>query len=181
MRDYFRSLLLLVVGCLVGVFCCNFTFFEFEKQISFVDLSSLLVTSIIGLYIATKIQDSQSIQKTEKEIFISELKEILLKISFIKACYDANQFPFSDTVKFFKDINTDVHLINDLTDTSKKCRNVEFKNMFSYLQSMRNTITMISPHNGVINLSNDDLIIVDSMLSNLKKEAYSLILEINKA
>jgi positive regulator of sigma E activity len=72
-KNVFVILFSLLLGSLIGVFLCNYTFFEYDYKVSLFDVFSLFLTTGVGFYIALIITKSINSNSAEKQLLISEL------------------------------------------------------------------------------------------------------------
>lgn len=171
---------LLTSGVLLGVFFCNYTFFEFEKTIKITDIVSLGITSFLGFYIATNVNKVFTKNNSEKEFLIDEVKAVLKIVNKILSAVNERNLPFNPTKSNFKNINENLVLLEKLL-ASSHCKNIKLDDLRTNLYSLRNLVTSISPTNGNIILTNVNFNPIKISAANLKAKFYNLIFEINKA
>ncbi len=173
--------LVLVVGIIIGIIFCNWTYFDLKKDIQLDNLLSLALTSIIGLYIARTIQKQHSSLRNEKEFFIAELKDFKKQLEILYSFSDENNFPFNKTKNTFKELNQSLQLISGLIKESKNCKEVNFSTLNNQIISLRRNITAISPDSSSnIILPTTELILVEQELMTIKKSLYTIILTVNE-
>jgi hypothetical protein len=174
----------LLVGVLIGVFLCNWTYFEFEKSIKFTDLIGILATSIIGLYIASVIGHKESSSRAEKDFFINEIKLSLSNIEKLRYYSSVNGFPFQETVALFKEMNMHLNMLQLLLNNSTSCKEIKIgKAIFKIMKSLRSDISSISPDplSNVIKIKNTlSQKRIEAQLMSLKKEVTLFLLAVNK-
>jgi hypothetical protein len=178
-NKYFIYLCILTSGILLGVFFCDFSYFTFEKTIKISDLVSLVVTSTIGIYIATTVSRVFTKNNSEKEFLINEIKSTLKIINQILDQANERSLPFNKTVSNFKKANESLLLLKNLLKSSH-CSSINIDKISRKLVELRNLTTRISPINGVINLNSSDSSAIKASTLILKTELYKLIFEINK-
>ncbi len=176
---YFIYFCLLTSGVLLGVFLCNFSYFVFEKTINISDLISLLVTSVIGIYIATTVSRVFTKNNSEKEFLINEVKSILKIVNQVLDQVNDRSLPFNKTVNNFKKTNENLLLIENLIKSSH-CKAISIDKIIRNLLLLRNNATRISPINGFIILNPADYNLIRANTVLLKSELYKLIFDINK-
>lgn len=173
--------LAVIIGIILGVTFCNWSYFDLKKEIQLDSLFSLVITSIIGIYIAKTIQKQHSSLRNEKEFFISELKDFKKQLEKLYHFADENQFPFNDTKNTFKELNQSLNLISGLISESENCEGVDFSNLIQQIRSLRGYITSKSPDaNSNIVLPIREKIRVEQELNLVKKSLYTIILTVNK-
>lgn len=173
--------LAVIVGIIMGVTFCNWSYFDLKKEIQLDSVFSLVITSIIGIYIAKTIQKQHSSLRNEKEFFISELKDFKKQLEKLYHFADENQFPFNDTKNTFKELNQSLQLISGLISESKNCKGVDFSNLIQQIRHLRRYITSKSPDtNSNIVLPISEKIWVEQELTTVKKSLYKIILTVNE-
>ncbi|MEO7049642.1 MAG: hypothetical protein ABI091_30340 [Ferruginibacter sp.] len=170
---------LLIIGVLLGVFFCNYSYFEFEKTIKISDLGALVVTSLIGLYITTIVSKALTKNISEKEFLISETKIILEVVNELIALIHEKKLPFSKTVNRFKSVNENLLLLERLLDSSH-CKGISVTLIRDELITLRNKVTIISPTNGNIILDNNNYNVARTIVLKMKNLLYNLVFEINR-
>lgn len=179
MNKYFIYALCVTSGILLGVFFCNFSYFIFEKAVRLQDLLGLIVTSIIGIYIATNVSRAFAKNTSEKEFLIKEIKGALKLVNELIGLVHGKSLPFTKTVNNFKTINEDLLLLERLIESSH-CKGLKIKGVRDELISLRNVITKISPVDGNIPLVGDNYNIARVNVLKLKSLLYNLVFEVNR-
>lgn len=178
--SHIYNLCFIILGVILGVLFCNWSYFEIDKKLSLDSLFGLSITSLIGIYIAKTIQNQQSASRNEKDFFISEIKEAKKHFDKLSYFVDNNVFPFSDTKIIFKELNQNIGLVNTLIKESQSCKNVDFSAVSIDIRNLRRYITSKSPDTNLnIILSQSEKIWVEREIINAKKDLYRLLLKIN--
>jgi hypothetical protein len=118
-------------GILVGFLSTRYCFFEFDPEINLVDLLNLIVTVVLAIYVALFLQKKQGQDGAEKEIIISELKELKSENSILYDYVISGNLNINDTVRKFKTISVRLNSIKDLyrvCDISNSNNLAEIKN-----------------------------------------------------
>ncbi len=94
LNNVLKIICYLVVGCLIGVYICNYRYFTLDPSIELGDLLVLVVTSLLGVYIADNIQKHQSSDRKEKDFIIDEILEIRKEVNCLASHTETGIFPF---------------------------------------------------------------------------------------
>ncbi len=176
-----RFIIVAFLGGLIGVYLCNWQYFEFDKKLHVAELFALGVTSLVGLHIAGKLSQQQSSQRSEKDFYISEIKDFRNKLMKIKLKNDSGSVSFPESIYLFRDINYDISHLEELSKFSTFCRNTDFKKLRTQFVILRELITGISPVNDTIHIPMEIRLKTDTVLHNMKRELYQIILKVNSS
>lgn len=177
-----KALLFVSLGILLGVLFCNWSYFKIDSAIQITDLFCLLITSVVGLHIADKIQNRLSSSRSEKDFLIAEIKDFKSELNKIKNFNDRGSYDFNESKLLFKDLNQSLTQIENILSISsyKKKATEELKSIRDNFRKIRNRTLNILPINGTISIPNYIKLIVDKEINEIKKTAYELIIKINR-
>ena len=178
--EYIKYILLVGFGCLAGVIFSNWSYFTIGQSIEAVDVANLVITSLLGLYIAKTLQNQQSIVRSEKDFLISELKDFKTDLVKIKSDLERNCFEFEKTKSFFKDLNQRLKHFTENCQISSYCKKADSAKIQQDLIVLRSLITSIRPVNGNITLHTITKLQVEKRLNSINTNIYALIITINK-
>lgn len=178
-KNLFKILFSLLLGSLIGVFLCNYTFFEYDFKISLFDVFSLFLTTGVGIYIALIITKSINSNSAEKQLLISELNNVLTLIEKLNLDIDNKSLPILITNNILKKINTRIIFFEKILLKSH-CRSIRLDNCKSNIKTLRTSITFYSKNKSFAFKSVQDHLIAQNIIQELKGYIYDLILEINK-
>lgn len=176
-----RYIIVAFLGGLIGVFLCNWDFFEFDNKVHVAELFALGITSLVGLHIAGKLSQQQSSRRSEKDFYISEIKDFKSGLIKIKIKNDMGSVPFPEAVYLFRDINHDITHLEELSRYSTFCKNIDYKNLRAEFVVLRQLITGISPVNDIIHIPLNIRSQADTVLDNMKRDLYQIILKVNSS
>lgn len=91
-----------VLAVNVGTFVIKLCGFNFSSDINLIDYLNLIVTSLLGIYIAFVLQKKQTINRVEQDLIIEEIKGIKLVVRSLH--FEGDKIHFNDTVKAFKSL-----------------------------------------------------------------------------
>lgn len=172
----------IVLGCLIGVFFCNYRYFTLDPSIELGDLLVLAITSLIGVYIADNIQKHQSSDRKEKDFIIDEILEIRKELNRLTSLAETGVFPFDETKTLYKSINQRLLQLQSLLDLgSIKKQKCDLTNLKALFKSTRRAILNVSPVGNDITLAVSQKNTVSRNLEKVVKEVFKLIININKA
>ncbi|WP_298741442.1 hypothetical protein [uncultured Chitinophaga sp.] len=178
--QYLKYLLLVALGTVFGVVACNWAFFAMDSTIEVTDLVILIVTSLIGIYIAKSIQSQISIERSEKDFLISEIKELKSEFKKIKANSTTGYFDFEEAKTMFKEINQIIKHFEDICLISSFSHKIDNRMLRVEFTDLRNLITGISPVNNQILITFRIKSQVEQKLNNINSILYRSIIHINK-
>ena len=170
-----------LIGIFLGMLFCNWSYFEFEKTIKYSDLFTLLVTTGIGLYIAVILTHKEGSSRAERDFFMDEIKSIIRRIDKLKLYASANQFPFNETKKIFKEINENLYSLEELLRVSSSCNSVALEDEIRQnIWAARRLILNVSPVNNFITLNLQDQVSSETQLRSIRMSLSKLILRVNE-
>jgi hypothetical protein len=179
LNKYFIYGLCITSGVLLGVFFCNFSYFEFDKSIKITDIIYWIITSTVGLYIAINVNKVFQKNHSEKDIIILEIKTIIKSVDKMIFFIKMKRLPFETIKAQFKEINEHLNLLDTLIKESH-CSTLSLSNHKKKLHELRRLITGLSPTNGFIILKNSNFNDISKNAREFKVAFYKLIFAINK-
>ncbi|RZK22242.1 MAG: hypothetical protein EOO43_09845 [Flavobacterium sp.] len=169
---------LLIVGVALGVFFCNYSYFVFEKEISYFDLFSLVVTTSLGIYITVRIGRVLNKENSEKQLLIDEVKVSIKLVDEINSKIDARSFSIQSMASEFKMLNENLHLIVKLLEASH-CKSVKADILRDSFKTCRRALTGYRVVNNNVSLTPSQATNGKRLSSNLKQQYFKLIFSIN--
>jgi hypothetical protein len=88
LRSFYSQLLFLFMGILIGFFITRLPI-QFDPTISWISLATFFLTIILALYLEFRVRPSLTNTRNEKDILITEIKEIKAKVHGINDLYTA--------------------------------------------------------------------------------------------
>lgn len=95
----------LTIGITLGFVSTEFSYFKFDSEINLVDFLTLIISTLVGLYIALSVQRTQTIQKSSKDFLVGEINQIKNEVKIIYNQVIQNQADFNNTKLHFKAIS----------------------------------------------------------------------------
>lgn len=158
MKRWLEYVSIAIISLILGFYTSSYTFFKFDDEINIIDLLTLLISSLLGVYIATTLQKKVSDDKYEKDLLLSEITQAK---SDFKNIYNAvlnDQINFNETVYAFKVISSNLSNLNLLFDVCK----IKDKRKISDVIRQARLLKQIVTNSSVTN----NLIILDSISKN---------------
>lgn len=181
MLNNIKIICYITIGSILGVFFSNYEYFKLVEELNLGDILGLIITSLVGLYIADTIQKNHTSHTKEKEFIIDEIKQIREHLAFLKKGSDSGSFPFNETISTLKDLNTKLLYIKQLFEMSPLCKKMDLKKIHAEFRTVRNLISGISPNSGLITIEPRIKSNIERRLNAINKLVFTLILEVNKA
>ncbi len=169
----------LIIGTLLGVFLCSYSFFEFDSKINYFDLFTFCLTTIVGLWLAININKSFTRNNSEKQLLITELKTIVEFTDKLSVYIDNGKLPMSRAAGHFKLINKGLLFFDELLYKSH-CGSLSAKKCRSHVIELRRIVTSESDTRGYYTFRNSKLLLAKNEIGLLRSGLYDLIFSINK-
>lgn len=118
-----KSIILIVIGICIGsslqFLIKNIQLVIVKPEIGIIETANLLVTAILGYYIATTLQKRQGASRVEKDWLISEVQKIRTGINNIETILEKNQIPLGEITSIFKSLSSTLY---ELIKLSEECK-----------------------------------------------------------
>ncbi|WP_379092484.1 hypothetical protein [Pedobacter sp. UC225_65] len=170
---------LVALGAIIGVFLCNYTYFTFEKEISYFDLFSLSITTVLGIYITVRLGRIFNKENSEKQLLIGEVRESIKLLDGINNYIDARTYSIQTMAHDIKLLNENLHLIENLIMASH-CKLVDAQPIRTSIRLFRRTLTGVRGANNSATLSGVQYTSAKRSSAALKQKYFELIFDINK-
>jgi len=177
--NYLIYVCCIALGCVLGAFFCNFTYFQFDPKINIFELLSLIVTTGFGIYIAINIGRALSLQNSEKSLLIEEVKESIKITENINSAIEKRSYDIKTMAGELKSLNEHLYLLETLLESSH-CKDIELTNVRFDLRALRNVITSQSASNNIVTLDLTNYKSAKAAYRMLKHKYFKLIFEINR-
>lgn len=180
MKSLFRYFLVAVVFSLFGFYTSSFSYFKFNEEINLVDFAALLISSILGLYIATTLQKKASDDKFEKDLLLNEISQIRIDFKQIYSSVLSENIEFNQTVFLFKTISSNLSMVDELFGKYNLKNNQNLRLITLQVRKIKRIVTGASPNGNLLILSVVDK---NSFLVEAKKLNilfFDLIKEVNR-
>lgn len=109
----------IILSGIFGFYTSSYSFFKFKNEIDIVSLFSLIVTTSIGVYIASTLQKNIEAEKFEKSLNQNLINSLLSKTKTIDKYLSLNNLKFQETVAIFKSLSS---LLSELTEINEICK-----------------------------------------------------------
>ncbi|MET4138467.1 hypothetical protein [Pedobacter sp. UYP1] len=179
--DCLRYLSLIVLGCILGVWFCNYEYFKLDPSIELGDLFGFALTSFIGLFIANNIQKYLNANRKEKDYIIDVLRKLMSDFLELNSYTELNEYPFDKTKRLIRSLNRKIIQTERLINISSHNNIINLNDLHTSLKSVRRLILGVSPVAGNIVLSSRQKNTAETKLDSIEQEIYRLILKINNS
>lgn len=146
LNKYLVSFAVLILGILLGVLFCNWSYFEIKKEITLESFFILLISSLVSIYIGTSIQNAISNKTNSYNILSSEIHTLIINFSKIDCWIEERQIPFEVSKSFFKTISLEIMHLSKLFEKSDKSTSEKLNSIRSKFTQFQSTTTIKSPH-----------------------------------
>jgi hypothetical protein len=179
-KEHGLSISIFLAGMIFGIIMIHVNGIEIEQKITISDVLSMLVTTIVGVYLATTISKNQSANRYEKDFLISETKKVLEMMHSESVFTDTQQFDKDVTAKAFKRLNILLHNLETLFPLSEHCSFIETSALRSEFKNLRRLMTGIPSKSNIIHPDNQQRMLIASAITLFKRKLFSTIIDINK-
>ena len=167
-------------GCILGFYSSSFEYFKFNTEINIVDFSSLIITSIIGLYIAISVQKNITSEKSEKDLLINEITQIKAEFKVIYSGVLNENLNFSDTVFNFKLCSSNLSNLDDLFTICKIEDKSKINDILRTLTEIKILVTGSSIVDNKFQINDENKSLFFSFYRKITEQFFELIVEINR-
>lgn len=178
---YLVNLGVLTVGIALGFVSTEFSYFKFDNEINLVDLLTLVISTLVGLYIALSVQRTQTIQKSSKDFLVGEINQIKSEIRGIYNQVIQNQVNFHNTKLNFKAISVSLSALETaFIQCEVKDGEGYIRDSQSKLLLIKQLVTNRSLNGDMIVLSNSDRAAFLNKYYDFNGALTSLIIYVNR-
>lgn len=121
-----------------GWISTQYIFLELEYKLSILDVTSLVVTILLGTFIALRIPSQISEKRFEKDLIITEIKALMLLAQKIQLLVESNKISHTEIVAIFKESSQQIFHLENLfvrTNIEKKNGLEQIRREFQTLKS----------------------------------------------
>lgn len=141
---------ILILGAIIGVVACNWSYFKLDDTIEVSDILGLVVTSILAIYISRNIQQNISRRQNEYVLLLDEVKKIILHIEKFEVWQDNQEIPFEDGKKFFKKGTALIQECSGMFSNSNVYDKSDFEAILRQFNGLKRKCLDPSPVSGII-------------------------------
>lgn len=167
----------LFVGVLSGFVIDNWSFFSFNSNISIEAIISVLITTSLGIYIASILQKRISSNNSIKAIIINELESYKKEIDDLMKLLDSSK-QVTDVNLKLKNLSSKLTYIEDVLELCK-LKNDEISTIKNKLFMLKRKLTDRPASNGEYQISNIEIGEIRNRTRGLKQTLIKLIISIN--
>jgi hypothetical protein len=179
LNNYLIYFFCIALGCVLGAFFCNYSYFEFDSKINIFELISLIVTTGFGIYISVKIGKVLNLENSEKSILIEEVKESIKITERINIAIERKSYDVRNIAAEVKLLNEHLYLLESLFQSSH-CKDISLVDTRHDLRVFRKVTTGQSAVNNIITLDMANYRASKAAYRMLKHRYFKLILDINR-
>lgn len=171
---------IIILSGIFGFYTSTYSFFKFKNEIDIVSLFSLLVTTAIGIYIASTLQKNIEAKKFEKSLNQNLINSLLSKTKTIDKYLSSNNLKFQETIALFKSLSS---LLSELKEINEICKIndcnkiVELRSLFSEIKPL---ITGSNVNSGELNLTLEHKGLSKTKLKEFRVKLIELMIETNR-
>ncbi len=143
-----RSVCLLIIGAILGIFFSQFSYFKMNKEVSLSDLFVFAATALVTIYVASTITKSLSSINSLKALYQEEIKEFLKYSAQLENWILSEQVKFADLVPHLKMGNIKLRAIDRLYKNTKQISQQDLNPIVDKYNDLKADITAISPAAG---------------------------------
>jgi hypothetical protein len=169
---------LVILSGIFGYYTSSYKFFDFKYEIDIVNLLTLIVTSFIGIYIASSLQKNIDANKYEKNLVIENIKPITSILKNLIEKIRTTNLKFDETIKAFKDVSFHISEFEELNTSCDLIENKELELIRSEYLEVKTLVTNAKVENEVLVL---DKLNVEKRLEVFRKNIVKLLLKVNRA
>lgn len=170
----------LFIGSIFGFYTSSFEFFKFNPEINLVDFSSLIITSLLGLFIAVSVQKNITNEKSEKDLLISEINQIKIEFKKIYTNVINDNLNFDDTVSSFKQTSSNLSSLEDLFKIVQIEDNQKIKKISKMLIVLKKLVTNSPVSDSLLRMSIEDKNVFLTKYRVFTSLFFELIVEVNR-
>lgn len=96
------GVLIFGVGCFVGYVSTQFHYLSIDRDINVVDLLALLITTVLGFYIAHVVQRNLTAHRVERDLMIGHLNGMRHRLGELDFMEGQSKLSFSASIAWFR-------------------------------------------------------------------------------
>lgn len=170
----------ILLSGIFGYYTNSYKFFDFKNEIDLVSLITLIVTSAIGIYIASSLQKNIDADKFEKALIFDNIKPITNKIKKISDGIANNTLVFQSTKKWFKDISSQLSELENINNACDIIDCNELDKLRTQYLELKTIITDSKIQGELIQLTSENNTLAKKKLTEFKNNLVSLTIKVNR-
>lgn len=172
---YFFHVIALLLGVLIGIVLCNWSYFIFDREIHLNELVTVIITGAIAVYVGSNIQKAIIRSQNDHEVLFDEIKRIILYIERFDLWVDERRIPFEDGKKFFKKATLSISYCKEIFSENHALNEAAFNSVLNQFNTLKQTVLEISPTGDNIRLTMEQADTFDAMYMKIRTELFKLL------
>ncbi len=153
---YRFHLLCFLIGILIGVISCNWSYFILDNKISVPQILTVIISGGIAIYLGSTIQSAFKQRESRHSILNDEIKRLLIYLEKLGVWLEDLTLPFEESKRYFKRGTINI-LSNKKIFAPKQCREEDFTIILNLFNKIKQSVLSISPENGLIKIPEDQI------------------------
>ena len=170
----------IAISGIIGYFTNAYVFFDFKYEIDLISLLSLIISSSIGIYIATSLHKNIEAHKFEKGLNYKLIYSLLSKVKSINKYLQNNSLRFNETIKVFKDMSSIISEMKELNDICRVVNDQKIIDVRNNYTEIKILITDSPTNQNYLNVSARNKTLSEAKIRELIQRLNFLIIEINR-
>lgn len=171
---------IIILSGIFGYYTNSYELFKFKYEIDIVNLVTLIITSAIGIYIASSLQKNIDADKFEKALIFDNIRPIANKLKKIAEGINNESLSFQNTKKWFKSISSQLSELESINNMCDIIDCNELDKLRSQYLELKTLLTDSKIQGELIELPTEKTILAKKKLIAFKNSITSLTIKVNR-
>jgi hypothetical protein len=145
LKRFIKSFLFIALGCGIGVFLSQYSYFTLSKEISLTEILIAILTAIVALYIADDLSARLFRSQSIKTLFISDIKTFIVSIQILENWIEEGICSAKDLKGFLKSGTLKLNNLLQIYGKHKGLNSKTLVDILNLYNTFKNNITIIPP------------------------------------
>lgn len=143
----------IIIGIIFGVVFSNWSYFTIKKEITVENIVSVVITSILAVYVSSNIQSAIQGRQNNHTLFSNEVMKIISSLEKIIEWLNNGIIPFEEGKICFKKCTLLISDLNSIFSNSTLVNSSTLSEILKKHNNLKRSIFEVSPENNKINLT----------------------------
>ena len=170
------------LGSIIGFMSTKWSFFTISYSFDVADILSLLVTTVVGLYIAHVVQSKQTANRLEQDLVIEHIKSLQERLKYLAFDQGSSRLLWQEQVAWFGNWFGEIESLKCLIQEIAwlNCVGKETEDLFKESLSLKSLATGGEKRSGRFHRDEVDCKNFNATKRKIEQALYGLVITINR-
>jgi len=145
LKRLIKSVLLVCLGCAIGVFLCQYSYFTLSKEISLTEVFIAILTGIIALYIADDLSAKLSRTQSVKALYTEDIKGFIVSLQTLENWIEEGECSAKELKRYLRNGTVKINLFVQIYGSQKGLNTNTLGSILNSFNALKYDITEIPP------------------------------------